>query len=73
MEAFTSDCVTRVDSLCARWFPEAARAIPTCPSAALPTIVTLVRPREVGIIFIVGIGLAAAILSAVIMQLVLRN
>lgn len=70
-EAFASDCVTRVDTLVSRWFPEpVAVASLAAPPAALPTpVVTLVRPREVSAIFVVGVGLAAALLAVIAMQL----
>ena len=68
-EAFVADCVTRVDALCARWFPEAikqdVRIVP-------PSTIELVRPRECNVIYVTSIAIAAAIL-AVITVLIIRS
>ena len=65
-DAFFVDCVSRIDGLCAQWFPTRRRLQIAQPYT------TFVRPREMGTGSVLALVAVAFFAALVVVALVLR-
>lgn len=69
-EAFVSDCMTQLDYLANKWFPQAPR--PQAVQVVTPQV-TFTKPRELSLAVVATLCLLAAGITALVLLLVCRR